>query len=230
VWGGAGTSPLTTLPEEKPMPSGRIETLKYAGMTKEEKSKAYLKNCYEKHKEQRQAYGRKQSKLYREKNREVVLAKKKDQWLKLNFKRTPEWYEETLTSQDRQCALCSAEPGERRFQVDHDHNCCPIDKKSNRRTCGKCVRGLLCEGCNTELGSLERLLRDFPTIHQGNAEVYLRNNVILGSWTYRALRYLKHYSEESVKRYVATIPTLETHPAYTIVRYPPQGKTQENSE
>jgi hypothetical protein len=52
------------------MPSGRIETPEYAGMTEEEKQRAYQKKCYEKHKEERQAYGRKQSKEYREKNKD----------------------------------------------------------------------------------------------------------------------------------------------------------------
>lgn len=28
--------------------------------------------------------------------------------------------------------------------VDHDHKCCSGDK-----SCGKCVRGILCPGCNT---------------------------------------------------------------------------------
>ena len=177
------------------MPRGRKETLRYAGMSEEEKKKAYLKNCYEKHKVERRAYGRKQSKAYREKNRELVLAKKKDQWLKLNFNRTPEWYEETLASQGGHCALCPAIPEGRRFQVDHDHKCCPTDKKSNRRTCGKCVRGLLCEGCNTELGSLERLMKDFPFERRDQAEVHLRNNVSPDSWTHRALQYLKRYQK-----------------------------------
>jgi hypothetical protein len=36
--------------------------------------------------------------------------------------------------------------------VDHDHACCPDSMKS----CGKCVRGLLCSGCNRALGIVER--------------------------------------------------------------------------
>jgi hypothetical protein len=31
--------------------------------------------------------------------------------------------------------------------VDHDHNCCP-----SKKTCGKCIRGLLCMDCNRGLG------------------------------------------------------------------------------
>jgi hypothetical protein len=33
--------------------------------------------------------------------------------------------------------------------VDHDHACCPARNVS----CGRCVRGLLCTGCNTGIGS-----------------------------------------------------------------------------
>jgi hypothetical protein len=156
----------------------------YAGMTKEEKQKAYQKACYEKHKEERKEYGRKYSKTYREDNKAIVLPKKRDQWLRLNFKRDSEWYKKTLAEQGGHCALCNTVPEGRRFQVDHDHKCCPTERNGNRRTCGECVRGLLCEFCNTRLGHLEATSADawvFPMLGKGN------------SWTGRALKYLDSY-------------------------------------
>ncbi|MEV4118475.1 endonuclease domain-containing protein [Micromonospora sp. NPDC049645] len=53
------------------------------------------------------------------------------------------------------CALCSRgnfyanQPAP--LFIDHDHLCCP----DHHNTCGSCVRGLLCSGCNGWLGALE---------------------------------------------------------------------------
>jgi hypothetical protein len=45
------------------------------------------------------------------------------------------------------------------LHVDHDHNCCPYEEgKRDGKTCGKCVRGILCKRCNTAeglVGSIE---------------------------------------------------------------------------
>ena len=46
------------------------------------------------------------------------------------------------------CHVCKSEPA---TVVDHDHNCC-----AGVYSCGKCIRGVLCAGCNKALG----LLRD----------------------------------------------------------------------
>jgi hypothetical protein len=68
---------------------------------------------------------------------------------------TPESVEAVLREQRGRCAICgraegSAEPrtGKRvRLAPDHDHACCP-----GERSCGRCIRGLLCATCNTGLG------------------------------------------------------------------------------
>jgi hypothetical protein len=73
-------------------------------------------------------------------------------WLRTTFGLTLEQYDEILEAQGGVCAICGAPPGEKNLGVDHDHACCP----SSRKTCGKCIRGLLCMNCNQELGFMEK--------------------------------------------------------------------------
>lgn len=47
------------------------------------------------------------------------------------------------------CLICHRT--DRKLHVDHDHNCCPM-RGGSARTCGKCVRGLICGPCNRGLG------------------------------------------------------------------------------
>lgn len=47
------------------------------------------------------------------------------------------------------CGVCGSSE---RLHVDHDHGCCPAG--SSPRSCGRCVRGVLCHGCNTAAGLL----------------------------------------------------------------------------
>ena len=62
-----------------------------------------------------------------------------------------------LEAQGNACAICR-EPFEdgQRICADHDHECCPVQVKQSAKTCGKCIRGLLCVRCNTHLGWMER--------------------------------------------------------------------------
>lgn len=63
-----------------------------------------------------------------------------------------EQFEALLASQGGGCAICGvlqADSRGRRLYVDHDHGCC-----SGRTSCGKCVRGLLCNACNVAIGIL----------------------------------------------------------------------------
>ena len=67
------------------------------------------------------------------------------------YKMTQEQYEERLDRQDHRCSACRRIFTEKNYPcVDHDHGCCP-EKKS----CGACLRDILCFHCNTALGHLD---------------------------------------------------------------------------
>lgn len=55
-----------------------------------------------------------------------------------------------LKRQARKCRLCHGNLSLRQAMVDHNHSCCPT-----RRSCGLCVRSLLCRRCNNLVGYLE---------------------------------------------------------------------------
>lgn len=61
-------------------------------------------------------------------------------------------YEKLLASQGGVCAICRGQQWgtNKKFAVDHDHACCP-----GVRSCGKCVRALLCNSCNSALGMMK---------------------------------------------------------------------------
>lgn len=77
---------------------------------------------------------------------------------------SPEQYIELEQKQNGLCAICKKpEPTKKRLAVDHDHSCCP-----GLKTCGKCIRGLLCSRCNRGIG----LFYDNPILLQ-SAKDYL---------------------------------------------------------
>jgi Autographiviridae endonuclease VII len=67
-----------------------------------------------------------------------------------SFGITADEFDELLSRQGGGCAICGDTPTDENLHVDHDHACCPGD-----RTCGRCIRGLLCRYCNQALGLLK---------------------------------------------------------------------------
>jgi hypothetical protein len=66
-------------------------------------------------------------------------------------------YRQLLDEQGHACLICRKPETAthqsgclRRLSVDHDHKCCP-----GKKSCGKCVRGLLCARCNSALGLVD---------------------------------------------------------------------------
>ena len=89
------------------------------------------------------------AKKWYEDNRERVLGERKNKrdkfgnkWytLKYCYKLNKEQYHLILNNQKNACAICKEN---KKLYVDHDHSCCPTEN-----TCGKCIRGLICQKCN----------------------------------------------------------------------------------
>jgi hypothetical protein len=81
--------------------------------------------------------------------------KVRDKHLRLKYLITLKEYEERTADG---CELCG-EKSERSYHVDHDHNCC-----KDQKTCGKCIRGIICHKCNIAVDKMEQgLMReDYP--------------------------------------------------------------------
>lgn len=102
----------------------------------------------------------------REKGVEYYANSDKEAWIKRswinrmwrNYKMTEEDYYILLADQGGTCANsgCGSDNDGKHFAVDHDHKCCSTEK-----TCGKCVRGLLCNRCNRMIGMVDDDTRFF---------------------------------------------------------------------
>ncbi len=79
---------------------------------------------------------------YRANNPDVV----KDTILRSRLGISLEHFNNLVTSQNNKCAICRTEFSETPC-IDHDHTCC-----SGVKSCGVCIRGLLCRKCNAGLG------------------------------------------------------------------------------
>jgi len=72
---------------------------------------------------------------------------------RVTYNLTPEAYAAIFDRQEGRC-ICGLVFGteiNNRPEVDHDRVCCP-----GRKSCGKCIRGLLCGRCNRVLGWYEK--------------------------------------------------------------------------
>ena len=132
-------------------------------------------------KEERNIYRAKWMTMDRNENIEIYHEKELARDMK-KYGTTVEWYRDKLIEQNGLCALCnhlSHHHGTiQRLQVDHDHDCCDLHTKS----CGKCLRGLLCADCNILLSYLEKIYKDCFEISPSEE-----------TWTARALRYIAQY-------------------------------------
>lgn len=88
-----------------------------------------------------------------------ALIRKRAAHLLRTYNLTETQYLEMLARQDGLCAICrQPETAKRKTEgpvllsVDHDHACCPGSK-----SCGVCVRQLLCHMCNFTIGLIERV-------------------------------------------------------------------------
>lgn len=69
---------------------------------------------------------------------------------KQNWRRhriTEDYFNSMISLFDGKCHSCKTNTA---VNIDHDHNCCEAS-----RSCGKCVRGVLCHHCNSALGLLK---------------------------------------------------------------------------
>jgi hypothetical protein len=106
---------------------------------------------------------------------------------------TVEWYRDRLVKQVGLCAVCGHLSHHRgalqRLQVDHNHECCDLKTKS----CGECLRGLLCAKCNLRLATVEAVLKEGTVIPTPD------------TWLSHAMHYLSQYDgSASTKKYIAT--------------------------
>ena len=152
--------PLLNFYKEK---GGKCGVSAYCKACKNKKSKAYNEAHPEIKKKSMKAWiERNPDKVkankntYYSNNREHVKAKSKE-WREANpdkvranhlrqlYGISLEQYDSMVAAQENKCAICIKVVDD--LCVDHDHNCCPGSK-----SCGKCVRGLLCQTCNSGLG------------------------------------------------------------------------------
>jgi len=132
------TKPLDEFHRRSKSPDGHQSRCKACAI-------AVARQSYVEHREERGVL----AKRWAAANVELVRRVKHNHLLRRKYGITLEEYERRLADQGGGCAICgSSDPAPFRwFHVDHDHGCCP-----GKITCGRCIRGLLCNGCNRAIG------------------------------------------------------------------------------
>jgi hypothetical protein len=98
-----------------------------------------MRDVVKKNARKREAYHR---------NKERLRGRLLDARLRSRYNLSALRYAEMLAEQSGVCAICGKpEPKGRLLCVDHDHECC-----EGTKSCGFCVRALLCKKCNMLLG------------------------------------------------------------------------------
>lgn len=105
---------------------------------------------------------------YRQQFKEGVARRKRLR----TYGMTEDQFDKLLAAAEGKCQICRREltpdRGRTGYAIDHDHECC-----SGQQSCGRCVRGLVCQACNWMLGRIDRLDGD-PLTWAAAASDYLK--------------------------------------------------------
>lgn len=139
-----------------------LEAARRAAATPEEieKRRAYHRAYYAKHRDkwhtpERRAYARELKRRMAREHPEETRYKARVVKLKSTYNLSIERFEAMREAQGDVCAVCRQpettviKGAPLLLSVDHDHSCCP-----GKKSCGKCIRGLLCFRCNAVMGNL----------------------------------------------------------------------------
>lgn len=122
---------------------------------KRAKDRAYGEVYRAVHPEEKRQNGRKYAR------KPEVRAARSAQQLWAKYGLTPETFEAKLAAQGGQCPFCLPGAEVPKWDVDHDHACCPTSD-----TCGQCLRDILCHTHNIGLG----YWRDDPDLLRAAAD------------------------------------------------------------
>lgn len=106
---------------------------------------------------------------WRRLNPDTYRASQRRTTLRRSYGLSVEQYAAMSAAQGGVCAICKQPPRgkppvNKHLAVDHDHSCCP-----GKKSCGRCVRGLLCARCNRTLSWFDQ--------YQGQILPYARKDL-----------------------------------------------------